>query len=128
MPETFELCTTIVRAGCGVANVGVHGHSATLHLETQRIRDITITTGLVDTTTTQLLKLIEEPEASTRRRLRRTASTRRPRTIFAAAAETHALKVVPRRPSPVRALPEHTEVRKIEPAGVTICPDRTAGV
>ena len=61
VPETFELCTSIVRPGGRVANVGVHGHSATLHLETLWIRDVTITTGLVDTTTTpQLMRLIEE--------------------------------------------------------------------
>jgi alcohol dehydrogenase len=42
-------------------NVGVHGQPATLHLETLWIRDVTITTGLVDTfTTPQLLKLIAE--------------------------------------------------------------------
>src|SRR5213595_2841412 len=60
-PETFELCAALVRPGGRVANVGVHGHPATLHLETLWIRDITITTGLVDTfTTPKLLKLIEE--------------------------------------------------------------------
>ena len=47
VPETFELCTELVRPGGHVANVGVHGHSATLHLETLWIKDITITTGLV---------------------------------------------------------------------------------
>ena len=55
VPETFELCTAIVRPGGRVANVGVHGHSATLHLETLWIRDVTITTGLVDTLTTPQL-------------------------------------------------------------------------
>src|SRR6476659_10217691 len=34
LPETFELCTELVRPGGRVANVGVHSHSATLHLET----------------------------------------------------------------------------------------------
>src|SRR5580765_485531 len=59
VPETFELCTELVRPGGRVANVGVHGHSVTLHLETLWIRDLTITTGLVDTFSTQrLLKLI----------------------------------------------------------------------
>ena len=52
VPETFELCTELVRPGGRVANVGVHGHSATLHLETLWIRDLTITTGLVDTFST----------------------------------------------------------------------------
>src|SRR5207342_3886485 len=59
VPETFELCTDLVRPGGRVANVGVHGHSATLHLEKLWIRDVLITTGLVDTfTTPKLLKLI----------------------------------------------------------------------
>jgi alcohol dehydrogenase len=42
-----------------VANIGVHGHSATLHLERLWTRDVTITTGLVDTRTIpQLLNLV----------------------------------------------------------------------
>jgi len=32
-----------------VANIGVHGKPASLHLEKLWIRDVTITTGLVDT-------------------------------------------------------------------------------
>ena len=60
VPETFELCAELIRPGGRVANVGVHGHAATLHLEKLWIRDVTITTGLVDTfTTPQLLRLIE---------------------------------------------------------------------
>ena len=59
MPATFELATDLVRPGGHVANIGVHGHSATLHLETLWIRDITITTGLVDTfSIPQLMRLI----------------------------------------------------------------------
>ena len=34
VPATFELCTELIRPGGRVANVGVHGHPATLHLET----------------------------------------------------------------------------------------------
>ena len=49
VPETFELCAALVRPGGRVANVGVHGAPATLHLEDLRIRNVTITTGLVDT-------------------------------------------------------------------------------
>ena len=61
VPETFELCTELIRPGGRVANVGVHGCSATLHLERLWIRDVLITTGLVDTfTTPKLLKLIAE--------------------------------------------------------------------
>ena len=38
IPQTFELCTDLVRPGGRVANVGVHGHPATLHLEKLWIR------------------------------------------------------------------------------------------
>jgi alcohol dehydrogenase len=59
VPDTFELCTELIRPGGRVANVGVHGCAATLHLERLWIRDVLITTGLVDTfTTPKLLKLI----------------------------------------------------------------------
>jgi alcohol dehydrogenase len=98
VPDTFELCTALVRPGGHVANVGVHGHSATLHLETLWIKDITITTGLVDTSTTpRLLSLIAEgridptPFATHRFAL---GDTLKAYETFAAAAETNALKVV----------------------------------
>jgi alcohol dehydrogenase len=59
VPETFELCTELIRPGGRVANVGVHGCPATLHLERLWIRDVLISTGLVDTfSTPKLLKLI----------------------------------------------------------------------
>jgi alcohol dehydrogenase len=60
-PETFEMCTRLVRPGGHVANIGVHGAAATLHLEFLWIKDVTITTGLVDTRTTPtLLRLLED--------------------------------------------------------------------
>jgi alcohol dehydrogenase len=59
IPETFELCTKLVRPGGHVANVGVHGKPATLHLEDLWIKNVTITTGLVDTySTPTLLRLV----------------------------------------------------------------------
>jgi alcohol dehydrogenase len=54
-PATFELCTEVVRPGGHVANVGVHGHAATLHLERLWASDLTITTGLVDTSSVPTL-------------------------------------------------------------------------
>jgi alcohol dehydrogenase len=98
IPETFELCTDVVRPGGHVANVGVHGHPATLHLERLWIKDVTITTGLVDTNTTpRLLKLIAEgrldatPFATHRFPLDETMAAY---DTFADAANTNALKVV----------------------------------
>jgi len=98
VPDTFELCTALVRPGGRVANVGVHGHSATLHLETLWIRDVTITTGLVDTfTTPKLLKLIEEhrlePRAFGTHHFA-LGDIEEAYDVFANAAETEALKVV----------------------------------
>jgi alcohol dehydrogenase len=59
VPETFELCARLVRPGGHVANVGVHGKPASLHLEDLWIKDVTITTGLVDGYSTgTLLSLI----------------------------------------------------------------------
>jgi len=59
VPQTFELATELVRPCGHVANIGVHGQPVTLHLETLWIRDVTITTGLVDTfSIPQLLRLI----------------------------------------------------------------------
>lgn len=55
LPESFELCTRLIRPGGHVANVGVHGAPSTLHLEDLWIKDLTITTGLVDTSSTALL-------------------------------------------------------------------------
>jgi alcohol dehydrogenase len=55
VPATFELCTELVRPGGHVANIGVHGQPATLHLESLWTRDVTITTGLVDTYSTPTL-------------------------------------------------------------------------
>ncbi|MGZ3754768.1 MAG: zinc-dependent alcohol dehydrogenase family protein [Mucilaginibacter sp.] len=55
IPATFELCQEIIAPGGRIANIGVHGKSATLHLETLWSQNITITTRLVDTVTTPLL-------------------------------------------------------------------------
>ena len=55
LPQTFDQAIAVVRPGGRVANVGVHGRPTTLHLEALWIRDITITTGLVDTSTTPTL-------------------------------------------------------------------------
>jgi len=59
IPATFDLCTRVVRPGGVIANIGVHGAPTTLHLEDLWIKNVTITTGLVDgTTVPMLLQLI----------------------------------------------------------------------
>jgi alcohol dehydrogenase len=60
IPATFELCTAIIAPGGTVANVGVHGAKADLHLEKLWSHNITITTRLVDTAVIpQLLKAVQ---------------------------------------------------------------------
>lgn len=54
-PATFEMSVRLARPAGRVANIGVHGAPATLHLEEQWGRDITITTGLVDASSTPTL-------------------------------------------------------------------------
>ncbi len=98
VPETFELATDLIRPGGRVANIGVHGKAAALHLEKLWIRDVTVTTGLVDTfSIPQLMRLIAtgriDPSlfATHRFALDDTMSAY---DTFADAANTHALKVV----------------------------------
>ncbi len=98
VPATFELCTELVRPGGRVANIGVHGQPATLHLETLWIKSITITTGLVDTSSTPtLLKLVSEGRldptgfATHRFELNEIMDAY---DVFADAANTNAMKVV----------------------------------
>jgi alcohol dehydrogenase len=68
VPETFELCTRLVRPGGHVANIGVHGKPATLHLEDLWIRNVTITTGLVDAySTPTLLRMLASGRLDTSR-------------------------------------------------------------
>jgi len=55
IPATFELCESLVAPGGHIANIGVHGKSASLHLEKLWSHNITITTRLVDTVTTPML-------------------------------------------------------------------------
>jgi alcohol dehydrogenase len=98
VPDTFELCAKIVRPGGHVANIGVHGKPATLHLEDLWIRNVTITTGLVDTwSTPTLLNLIRGGQLDPRRFVTHRfplADIMSAYDTFAAANDTAALKVV----------------------------------
>lgn len=55
VPATFDICQHIVRPGGHIANVGVHGKSIDLQIQNLWIKNITITTGLVNTNTTPML-------------------------------------------------------------------------
>jgi len=97
-PATFELAAALVRPGGHVANIGVHGEPATLHLETLWTRDVTITTGLVDTYSTPTLsRLIATHQLDAARFATHHFSLDQMMEayeVFSNAAETGALKVV----------------------------------
>ena len=98
VPATFELAVQLSRPGGRIANIGVHGKPATLHLEDQWTRNITITTGLVDAySTATLMRLVTSRHIDVGRFI----THRFPLDgfdqaydVFARAGETGALKVV----------------------------------
>ena len=98
VPATFELAAALVRPGGHVANVGVHGGPAALHLEELWIKNVTITTGLVDTySTPTLLRLAEGQQVDVDRFVThhfRLDQFEEAYDVFARAGETGALKVV----------------------------------
>jgi alcohol dehydrogenase len=98
VPTTFELATTLIRPGGHVANVGVHGQPATLHLEELWIKNVTITTGLVDTySTPTLLRLAQSHQMEVDRFITHRFTLdefEQAYDVFARSADTGALKVV----------------------------------
>ena len=98
VPASFELAVSLARPGGRIANIGVHGQAATLHLEEQWSKDITITTGLVDTSSTPtLMRLITTGQIDARRFITHHFGLDQfdeAYDVFARAADTSALKVV----------------------------------
>ena len=98
VPATFELAASLIRPGGHVANIGVHGAPATLHLEDLWSRNVTITTGLVDAfSTPTLLKLVGSGQLDAGKLVTHRFSLdefQLAYEVFANAAETGALKVV----------------------------------
>jgi alcohol dehydrogenase len=98
VPATFELAADLIRPGGRVANIGVHGKPVTLHLERLWTRNVTITTGLVDTySTPTLLKLLVSKQIDAARFITLRLGFDdfiHTYDVFGNAADTGALKVV----------------------------------
>jgi alcohol dehydrogenase len=98
VPASFEQAVALVRPGGHVANIGVHGEPATLHLERDWIRDLTITTGLVDTfTIPTLMELVRTRQIDARKFITHhfnMDSFDEAYEVFGNAGQTGALKVV----------------------------------
>ena len=98
IPATFELCEQLVASGGTIANIGVHGRKADLHLETLWSANIAITTRLVDTVSTpMLLKLVQakkiDPKSLITHRFSLDCADKA-YDVFGRAADTKALKVI----------------------------------
>jgi alcohol dehydrogenase len=97
-PATFELAVKLARPCGRIANIGVHGQAAPLHLDEQWLRDITITTGLVDASSTPtLMRLVTSGQIDARRFITHHFGLDEfedAYDVFARAADTGALKVV----------------------------------
>ena len=98
IPATFIICEDIIAPGGTIANVGVHGIKVDLHLEKLWSQNISITTRLVDTSSTPMLlkticsnKIDPLPLISHRFKF---ADILKAYETFAEAANTHALKVI----------------------------------
>lgn len=98
VPASFLLCEEIVAPGGVIANIGVHGTKVDLHLEHLWDRNISITTRLVDTTTTPMLMHMKtlgrfNPSSLITHRFQFNQILEAYE-VFGAAAKTHALKVL----------------------------------
>ena len=97
-PATWDICQKVVKEGGHVANVGVHGKSVEFDLAKLWIKNITVTTGLVNANTTGMLlkacessKLPMEKLATHRFKF---SEMEKAYDVFKHAADTKAMKVI----------------------------------
>jgi len=97
-PAAFEMAVKLARPGGRIATIAVHGQPALLHLEQQWTRDITITTGLVDASSTPtLMRLVAAGQLDASRFVTHRFTMDdfdKAYDVFAGAAASGALKVV----------------------------------
>lgn len=98
IPQTVQMCFDIIRPAGTVANVGVHGTSVDLPLQDLWISNISITTGLVNTNTTDtLLKLVAQGKLPAEEFISHRfdlVDIEKAYDVFGRAAETKALKII----------------------------------
>lgn len=101
IPATFQACHEVVRPGGSIANIGVHGAPVELPLQDLWIQDLSITMGLVSTSTTpMLLKLVAQRKIPAERFATHSFTFEQfmdAYDTFSRAADTRALKVVIKR-------------------------------
>jgi len=98
LAATFDICQSIITPGGNLANIGVHGQSVELHLEKLWSDNITLTTRLVDASTTPiLLKMVQTGKLKAKKLVSHhfeLTEMLKAYDTFKNAAKAHALKVV----------------------------------
>jgi alcohol dehydrogenase len=98
VPGSFLLCEEIVAPGGVIANIGVHGLKVDLHLERLWDRNVTITTRLVDTSSTPvLIKIVQSEKINPQKLIThhfKLEKVKEAYETFGNAAKTNALKVI----------------------------------
>jgi alcohol dehydrogenase len=98
VPASFLLCEDIIAPGGIIANIGVHGLKVDLHLERLWDRNVTITTRLVDTSSTPvLIKIVQSEKINPKKLIThhfKLAQIVEAYETFGHAAKTKALKVI----------------------------------
>lgn len=98
VPATWNICQDVVKAGGHIAVVGVHGTSVDFKLEKLWIKNLKISTGLVNTNTTEMLmKAIATSNVDYTKMLThhfKFSELEQAYEVFKHAAENNAMKVV----------------------------------
>jgi alcohol dehydrogenase len=98
LSATFNICQAIIAPGGHIANVGVHGKSVELHLESLWASNITLTTCLVNAgTTSMLLRMVQSGRLDAKKLVSHRfelSEIIKAYNTFGNAAKEHALKVV----------------------------------
>lgn len=98
LPSTFDVCQKIVKEGGHLANVGVHGKPVEFELQKLWIKNLTITTGLVNANTTgMLLKAVQSSKIPVEKLAThhfKFSEIEKAYDVFKHASDTGAIKVV----------------------------------
>lgn len=98
IPATWAMCQQVVKAGGNIAVVGVHGKSVEFNLEKLWIKNLSITTGLVNSNTTEmLLKAVSTSSVDYTKMLThhfKLSELEQAYDVFKHASENQAMKVV----------------------------------
>lgn len=97
-PATFDVCQKIISIGGHVANVGVHGKPVSFDLQDLWIKNITLSTGLVNANTTEmLLNVLKSGKIDATQLIThhfKLSEVEKAYDVFKNAGETNALKVI----------------------------------